>query len=124
MNNWSVSAAIAVGLVASNGQAALAKESVPLSMQGVWARHGHCDVLAERLAIKSHIAGWGRGPYSRIYYSPESAAIFWDEEGVVDNFVAGRRPETLVHNTQGFDMPGKVELVRCGRHLTQVPGRP
>ena len=99
--------------------------SVPIQMQGTWAKHGRCDLLAERFTITRHAAGWGKGPFRRVIFSNEiSPAIYWDEEGVVDNFVMGRTNNILVHNTQGFNMPGEEGLARCGPNLRRVAWPP
>ena len=96
--------------------AATAPTPVPIAMQGTWGKHGRCDVLADRLTITRHTAGWGKGPFDRIYYDPQSEVptIYWDEEGVVDNFVMGRTRNLLVHNTLGSHMPGEEGYARCG----------
>lgn len=91
---------------------------VPIKMLGTWGKHGRCDLLAARLTITHHTAGWGKGPFHRIIYDPQSEVptIYWDEEGVVDNFVMGRTKNLLVHQTQGFHMPGEEGYARCGIH--------
>ena len=86
---------------------------VPLYMQGIWAKHGRCDVLADRLTIAGNLAGWGKKRMRRIRYDDQLRAVFWDEEYVVDNFVIGPNHEVLIHNTQGFGMPGEEGYGRC-----------
>lgn len=94
---------------------------VPPTMQGVWGRHGRCDLRLERLTITAHTAGWGRGPFQRVDYNEGDGSVGWVEEGVVDNFVIGGTPDTLVHNTQGFHMPGQDGYLRCGHDLKRLP---
>ena len=94
---------------------------VPVAMRGVWAKHGRCDLLGERLTITDHTARYGDGPSANVYYDPTfQPAIYWSEEGVVDNFVLGRTPDILIHNTQGFDMPGEEAMARCPAKLVKV----
>ena len=57
---------------------------------------------------------------SPVRYDPRFEAIYWAEEGVIDNFVMGRTPHVLVHNTQGFHMPGEEGYARCGTTLKRV----
>jgi len=102
----------------------LAGGRIPPSMRGTWARHGRCDLLAERLTITAETAGWGRGPFRRVDYDSKFKAIFWTEEGVVDNFVMGRSANVLVHNTQGFHMPGQVGYARCSARLKRLAWPP
>jgi hypothetical protein len=93
-------------------------------MQGVWGKHGRCDLPHDRLTITAHKAGWGKRADGLVEYDPESRAVFWAEEGVVDNFVIGRTPRFLIHNTQGFGMPGEEGYVRCGAKMARVPWPP
>jgi hypothetical protein len=90
--------------------------AVPTRMQGTCGKHGRCDLLTERLTIRSHSAGWGKGPFEKVYFDNANGTpvIFWSEEGVVDNFVMGRNSNILIHNPQGFDMPGEEGYARCG----------
>ena len=106
------------------GQGRAATTDVPVNLQGVWGKHGRCDVGMERLTITAHTAGWGKGPFDAVQYDPQFGAISWGEEGIVDNFVVGRTPDTLVHNTQGFHMPGEEGYARCGPSMTRVPWPP
>lgn len=99
---------------------ASAETLVPSNMQGTWGKHGRCDVLADRLTITGEKAGWGKGPFQRVTYDTQSGAVYWAEEGVVDNFVIGRTPNSLVHNTQGFHMPGEEGYTRCGASWRRV----
>jgi hypothetical protein len=57
-------------------------------------------------------------------YDPQFRAISWAKEGSVDNFVIGRNPNVLVHNTQGFHMPGEEGYARCVRHFSRMPWPP
>ena len=98
--------------------------AVPLNMQGTWGRHGRCDLVSERLTITAHRAGSGKGQFSPVKYDPQFEAIYWAEEGVVDNFVMGRTPDVLVHNTHGFHMPGEEGYARCGTKLKRVAWPP
>jgi uncharacterized protein YecT (DUF1311 family) len=93
----------------------------PASMQGIWAEHGRCDIIAERLTITAHAARYGNQPFAKIIYDAENSAIEWAEEGVVDNYVSGRSQDVLIHNTQGFHMPGERGMARCGPRLIRVP---
>ena len=97
-------------------------DAVPLNMQGIWGKHGRCDILADRLTITSHTAGWANGPFHRVIYDNDT--ISWDQEYVVDNFVIGRSPDNLVHNTQGFHMPGEQGYARCGPKLKRMTWPP
>lgn len=98
--------------------------SVPVDMQGVWAKHGRCDVPYERLTITAHTAYYGRSRPAKILYDTASEAIEWAEQGVVDNFVMGRSPSILTHNVQGFGMPGAEDMTRCGTKLVRAPWPP
>jgi hypothetical protein len=104
--------------------AASAAASVPISMQGTWGKHGRCDLLRERLTITRDTAGWGKGPFRRVQYDPQSDAISWSEEGIVDDFVIGRTPNVLIHETQGPSMPGEEGYTRCDRKLKRRPWPP
>jgi hypothetical protein len=87
--------------------------TVPRVMQGTWGKHGRCDLAAERLKVTRQRAGWGNGPFKPVQYDPQFRAIFWNEEGMVDNFVLGRSSSILIHNTQGFHMDGEEGYARC-----------
>lgn len=119
-----VAFALAVSASIALGQARAAATDVPVNMQGVWGKHGRCDVGSERLTITAHAAGWGKGPFDAVQYDPQFGTISWAEEGIVDNFVVGRTPDILVHNTQGFHMPGEEGYARCGPNMTRVPWPP
>ena len=107
------------------GQAnAASSKGVPLNMRGVWGKHGRCDVAAQRLTISARTVGWVNGPLAAVEYDPHDKVIFWAEEGNVDNFVIGRTPDILVHNTQGFDMPGGEGYLRCGPTMARVSWPP
>jgi hypothetical protein len=97
---------------------------VPASMQGTWGKNGRCDVPPDRLTITSTIAGWAEGYSGAVTYSADERAIHWDEEYETDNFVPGAHPDVIVHNTQGFHMPGQVGYARCGPDLARVPWPP
>ena len=97
---------------------------VPASMQGIWAKHGRCDLMAERLTITADAAGYGKGPFSKVTFDPKYGAIEWEDLHSVDNFVIGRRPSVLIHNTQGFGMPGEEGMARCGRKLVRAQWLP
>ena len=101
---------------------ASSETAIPARMQGTWGKHGRCDLLSERLTITRHTAGWGKGPFQRVYFDAHTRtpAIYWSEEGVVDNFVMGRTANMLLHNTQGFDMPGEQGYARCGAARMRV----
>ncbi|HWA60714.1 MAG TPA: hypothetical protein VG939_05035 [Caulobacteraceae bacterium] len=116
--------AIALMVAALGAAAVPAGPRVPATMQGVWGKHGRCDALATRLTITARTAGWGRGPFARVTYDPEFGAVFWAEPGTADNFVLGRTTDVLVHNTQGFHVPGEEGYARCGRRLTRRPWPP
>jgi len=111
-------------LVAATCVETTAGATVPPNMQGTWGRHGRCDLLAERLTITAHKARWGNGSFHRVEYDEQDGAIGWVEEGVVDNFVMGRNADILIHNTQGFHMPGEQGYARCGPKLKRVPWPP
>ena len=109
-------------VVAAAGVETSAGAAVPANMQGIWGKYGRCDLLADRLTVTRQSAGWGKGPVHRVRY--DDGAIFWDQEYVVDNFVIGRTPDVLIHNTQGFHMPGEEGYARCGTNLVRLPWPP
>lgn len=115
---------LALGVAILAAQAVPASAEVPANMRGVWGKHGRCDVAAQRLTITAHTAGWGKGPFSAVEYDPTSRAVSWREEGAVDDFVIGRAPNILIHNTQGEHMPGEQGYLRCGKALKRVPWPP
>jgi hypothetical protein len=121
-------ALVATGIVMSAsfavGQANALSVEVPTGMQGVWGKHGRCDIASERLTITAHTAGWANGTPGKVDYDPQFKAVSWVEEYAVDNFVMGRAPNILIHNTQGFDMPGEEGYARCGPKLTRMPWPP
>jgi hypothetical protein len=117
--------AISAGFAVQQANAAKAsRPDVPSAMRGVWGKHGRCDVDTERLTITAHTAGWGKGPFGAVDYDPQFKTISWAEEGAVDDFVIGRAPNILVHNTQGEHMPGEEGYVRCGPSLAREPWPP
>ena len=97
---------------------------VPANVQGTWGKHGRCDLLAERLTITRFTAGWGKGPFHRVTYNPQSQSVSWTEEGVVDDFVIGRTSNVLVHETEGPSMPGEEGYARCRPHFKRMPWPP
>ena len=108
----------------TRGEANARYVEVPSDMQGVWGKHGRCDIASERLTITAHSAGWANGSPGKVDYDPQFKAVSWVEEGAVDNFVMGRAPNILIHNTQGFHMPGEEGYARCGPKLSRVPWPP
>lgn len=100
--------------------AAAPVKSVPDDMQGVWGKHGRCDISTDRLTISDHNARWGSEPFRPITFDDEQQSIYWDEEGVVDNFVRGQTRNVLVHNAQGFGMPGEEGYARCINGVRRV----
>jgi hypothetical protein len=86
-------------------------------MVGTWST-GSCTDASKLLVITATTAKMGTEPAAAIVYYPDDAgagngAIHWKEEGSVDNFVYVAEVKKLVHNTQGYGMPGKVAYVRC-----------
>jgi hypothetical protein len=125
LSKWTLPVVLAsVSLGLGFGQANAASTDVPLNMRGVWGKHGRCDIETDRLTITIHKAGWGKGPFGKVEYDPQFRDIYWVEEGVVDNFVIGRTPDVLVHNTQGFHMPGEEGYARCGPTMARVSRPP
>lgn len=91
---------------------------IPAAILGVWALDGRCDNVDDRLAITPGLAQWGSNPPAPIDYFPKdgpdgAAALHWTEEGVVDNFVYDAGHDVLIHNTQGYGMPGAERFDRC-----------
>lgn len=91
-----------------------ARPPVPPAMLGTWA-HGSCATPADRLVITARTAALGGGTPQPIYYSAQDGdrAIHWSAEGNVDNFVYFSDRNVIVHNTQGYHMPGAVLYRRC-----------
>lgn len=92
-------------------------KSVPPVFLGTWA-HGSCANVADRLVIGPATARFNTMRPAAIYYDSFGdgaghGAIHWDREYVVDNFVYVRENDVLIHNTQGFHMPGAVRYKRC-----------
>lgn len=89
---------------------------VPANMRGRWA-HGSCAIAANRLIVTRKTAKLGIAKPAAIYYDPgaggQGAAIHWNQEYVVDNFVYAPSLNAIVHNTQGFGMPGAVLYKKC-----------
>jgi hypothetical protein len=115
-------ALLTIAAVAASSSASAT--AVPHQLQGTWARHGRCDVPAERLVITSQRARFGKSPFRRVEYDASSQSISWDEEGVVSDFVVGRTPDVLVYETEGPNMPGEVGYARCGHGLRRVSWPP
>ena len=92
--------------------------AIPARMLGLWA-HGPCSVASDQLFISAQTARLGTGKPAAIYYDPgeggQGAAIHWQQEYVVDNFVYANALNAIVHNTQGFGMPGAVLYKKCPR---------
>ncbi len=91
--------------------------TIPHAMLGTWA-HGKCDDPAARLVIAAKTATLGIGKPASIYYAPNDdenghGAIHWSQEGVVDNFVFLPSENEIVHNAQGYHMPGAVLYKHC-----------
>jgi hypothetical protein len=91
--------------------------AVPSDMLGTWST-GSCTDSSKLLVITATTAKMGTEPAAAIVYVPDDAgpgngAIHWKEEGSVDNFVYVPEVKKLVHNTQGYGMPGKVAYVHC-----------
>ncbi len=60
----------------------------------------------------------GHGEAAEIVYVPNDdgaghGAIHWAQEGNVDNFVYAAGKDAIVHNVQGYHMPGAVLYQRC-----------
>lgn len=105
---------IAVARAAPPGEAV----PIPAAILGVWALDGRCDNADDRLAITQGLAQWGSNPPAPIDYflndgPAGEAALHWAEEGIVDNFVYDKSQDVLIHNTQGYGMPGAERFVRC-----------
>lgn len=94
--------------------------SVPPDMQGIWGWHGRCDVAADRLTITQSSARWGKAPFMPVTFEAETQSINWMDEGAVDNFVRGKTGNVIVHNVQGFGMPGAQGYARCTDGLRRV----
>jgi hypothetical protein len=112
------SAALAIGLFICLGAAAPA--AVPDDFRGNWALGGRCDRPSARLVITgSSISFAGAPPRSVTFFEHDSpsgeSALHWSEEGEVDNFVLRHDPTTIVHNTQGYGMPGAEIFKPCPR---------
>jgi hypothetical protein len=108
-----VGCAVALGIVLVGATSA----PVPRVMIGTWAR-GSCARPADRLVISPQSAKVGTAAAAPIVYYPDDdgrghGAIHWREEGNVDNFVYVRSRDVIVHNTQGYHMPGRVVYKRC-----------
>ncbi|MDQ2858312.1 MAG: hypothetical protein M3R53_06630 [Candidatus Eremiobacteraeota bacterium] len=91
---------------------------VPRAYLGAWA-HGSCAKLDDRLVITATSAHFSTMRPENIYFDAsrdggEFGAVHWRREGDVDNFVYLEANDMLVHNTQGFHMPGVVAYKRCG----------
>lgn len=96
---------------------AAASAAVPSSMIGIWSS-GRCSDEGSRLVITATTAKLGTNPAEPIVYYPNDdgnghGAIHWKEEGNVDNFVYVTATKKILHNTQGYHMPGAVLYARC-----------
>jgi hypothetical protein len=94
--------------------------SVPAAMIGTWA-HGSCASAANRLVVTATTAALGATTPQPIVYEADDAgpgrgAIHFQGEGSVDNFVYVAQSKTIVHNAQGYHMPGQVVYKRCPAH--------
>ena len=90
---------------------------VPRAMLGTWS-DGACGKPGTRLVIGPKVARLAGGrPMPIVYYSDDDGAghgaIHWRGEGNVDNFVYLPASRRIVHNTQGYHMPGQILYQRC-----------
>ena len=96
---------------------AIAASDVPRAMIGTWA-HGNCASMKDRLVITPTVATFGTDqPKAIVYFTddagPGKGALRWREEYDVDNFVYESDRKMIIHNTQGYNMPGQVYYKRC-----------
>jgi hypothetical protein len=104
-------------LASVQGAASAGTARVPAVMLGTWA-HGSCAAQGNRLVITPSTAKLGTGKAAAVVYRPDDqgpgrGALHWNEEYVVDNFVYDSTQKAIVHNTQGFGMPGQMLYKRC-----------
>ena len=105
-------------IAAASGGAA--EPAVPKAYRGVWARDGQCQSARNRLVLRDSTAQLGRGAPMPVILVPHDSpagedALHWAGEGNVDNFVLRRKPDAVVHNGQGYGMPGAELFRRCSR---------
>lgn len=91
---------------------------VPKAMLGTWSDSGCSGKSGTRLIIGPKVARLaGAHPMPIVYYVDDDGAghgaIHWREEGNVDNFVYVPATKRIVHNTQGYHMPGQIIYQRC-----------
>jgi hypothetical protein len=91
--------------------------AVPSNMIGTWSS-GRCSDQSSRLVITATTAKLGTSRAQKIVYYPNDdgaghGAIHWQQEGNVDNFVYVSATKKIVHNVQGYHMPGAVLYARC-----------
>jgi hypothetical protein len=91
--------------------------AVPSNMIGTWSS-GRCSQQSSRLVITATTAKLGTSRAQKIVYCPNDdgaghGAIHWQQEGNVDNFVYVSATKKIVHNVQGYHMPGAVLYARC-----------
>jgi hypothetical protein len=94
-----------------------AAPAVPSAMIGTWSS-GRCSDPSSLLVITATTAKLGKNPAEPVVYYPNDdgsghGAIHWKQEGNVDNFVYLAATKKIVHNTQGYHMPGAVLYARC-----------
>ena len=102
--------------------AATGPAPVPKAMLGTWT-HGACAAKSASLVIGPKVARLGTGhPMPTVYIANDdgagNGALHWRRAGNVDNFVYLPETKRIVHNTQGYHMPGQVTYTRCSS-LTQ-----
>jgi hypothetical protein len=112
-----VAAAVLAVTACAPGAAATAPQ-VPAKMIGTWAKGGQCTVASSRLVIAKTTVTLGTAKPQKIVYVPNDdgaghGAIHWAQEGNVDNFVYAAGKDAIVHNVQGYHMPGAVLYQRC-----------
>jgi hypothetical protein len=96
--------------------------AVPSVWLGTW-NSAHCGQSDTALVIRPTTARLGTGHFAPVHYIPDDdrqghgGAIHWDQEYEVDNFVYRGNVDKIVHNTQGYGMPGQVVFTRCSVRL-------
>jgi hypothetical protein len=95
---------------------------VPAAMLGTWSDASCSAGAASRLVIGPKVAKLGTGrPMPIVFYPDDTGkgrgAIHWREEGNVDNFVYDAASKRIVHNLQGYHMPGQVVYARCSAKM-------
>ncbi len=103
---------------------------VPTAFIGTWAREGNCAMPEQRVAITAEVASVGtEEPVPVVYYADDDTtghkpfpgddghgALLLAEEGNADNFVYDAEHDVLIHNTQGYNIPGGAELLKRCKH--------